>query len=63
MWSLLLLLPVTSASYMVGVGRADITGPAAEVSSTTSISHLLHHLLLSLFFLLLLLPGGHDGVW
>lgn len=62
MWSLLLLLPFTSASYMVGVGRADITGPAAEVSLTTSISHLLHHLLLSLFFLLLL-PGGYDGVW
>ncbi|XP_072745601.1 neutral ceramidase [Anoplolepis gracilipes] len=31
LWLLMLLLPVTLASYSIGVGRADSTGPTAEI--------------------------------
>ena len=36
---LLLLAPPSSPSYLVGVGRADITGPAAEVIQSYLISY------------------------
>lgn len=31
LWLLLSLLPAAFASYSIGVGRADSTGPAAEI--------------------------------
>jgi hypothetical protein len=31
LWFLLLLSPVALASYSIGVGRADSTGPVAEI--------------------------------
>ncbi|CAH1134646.1 unnamed protein product [Ceutorhynchus assimilis] len=31
-WILLILVPVTTGTYQVGVGRADMTGPSAEIT-------------------------------